>query len=209
MEADGSLILDWFSGGNSGRLSAHETSVIVCLFERMVVCEFTDQGRLLHTVRLSPEACLNNPLHAIKVNDFHLVLSHGQSKGDHHRVCLLSVDGGNVLRDCSDLRKRRLLPDDRLDSPVCVLDGRRGSVLVADRDNRRIVLLNSSLKYERILIEAERGPFTDHDSIPKDAFPERICFDETGQRLIVAVNGFSPDEGGRWKDGRILVFDLK
>lgn len=207
MEAHGSLILDWFSGGNSGRLSTHETTIIVCLFERMVVCEFSDAGRLLHTVQLSPEACLSNPLHAIKVNDFHLVLSHGHSKDDHHRVCLLNVDGGSVLRDCSELRKRRLLPDDRFNSPVCVVEGRRSAVLVADRDNGRVVLLNSNLKYERILIEAERGPFTDHDSIPTDTFPERICFDETGHQLIVAVNGFSPDR--RWTDGRILVFDLR
>ena len=52
-----------------------------------------------------------------------------------------------------------------------------GRVLVAECDNHRILLLNSELQLERVLI--------DTDSQVKLPWPSRLCYDELTSRLCV------------------------
>ena len=52
-----------------------------------------------------------------------------------------------------------------------------GRVLVAECDNHRILLLNSELQLQRVLI--------DTDSQVKLPWPARLCYDELASRLCV------------------------
>ena len=67
-----------------------------------------------------------------------------------------------------------------------------GRVLVADWCRRRILLLNSELQLQRVLI--------DTDSQVKLQRPERLCYDELRSQLYVA------DNSGKWHG--IWLFSL-
>jgi len=74
---------------------------------------------------------------------------------------------GRLLRTFTDVRHPHHLSVDS-----------EGRVLVADRRNHRILLLNSELQLQRVFIHT--------DSQVKLRWPERLCYDELRSQLYVA-----------------------
>jgi len=81
---------------------------------------------------------------------------------------------GCLLRTFTDVRAPRHLSVDS-----------EGRVLVADSYNDRILLLNSELQLQRVLI--------DTDSQVKLLWPTRLCYDELRSQLYVAHDRYSED----------------
>lgn len=181
IKLNGEFVSKWESGGNSGRLSTYESNVIVCLSDKLLVCEFSHNGKPIRQIRLSPAAGFNNLSHAIKVTSMHFVVSHGE-KDKLHRVCLVNGEG-NIIEK---FEKAKV--------PVCLLNDRRRSILVGDQEGR-IILLKSNLKFKTKLIE-------------KAGVASRISFDETEKRLFVARNKVS-SKTKDLEAGQVLVFNVK
>src|SRR6218665_3563451 len=71
------LMKKWSTGGEHGRLSTYKSNVIVCLFEKQVINEFSRDGNPIRTVPLSPDVGFNHPWHAIKVTSSLFSVCHG------------------------------------------------------------------------------------------------------------------------------------
>jgi hypothetical protein len=204
IEHTGEVIRFWSTGGRLGRLSTYGSNVILCLQDRQLINEYSPEGQLIVTVRLSPAAKLNNPLHAIKVTSTHFVVSHGDFNDELHRVCVVDLDG-EIIKECysTRLEKPNNMAISRLKVPLCLLEDKDGSIIVADTKHKRILLLSSMLKYERNLLNRDI-----EDLNGLQHFPVRLCFDDAHARLFVTVNKWN---GSRkeWKDGRIQIFNIK
>lgn len=201
MKTDGTILKHWSSGGNAGRLSVYESNVIVCLSDKLIIREFDKNGQVINTVRLSPAVGLIHPWHAIKVTSMHFIVSHGDKDDKLRRVCLVDLEG-NILKEIKEWIKPKdtiLTPPSTFDVPFCLLEDSMRSILVVDREHRKVILLNSSLKWQKTLLKTSE----------KDHFPIRLSFDETGNRLFVAVNEFTPKESKIWQRGQVLIFKVK
>ena len=84
-----------------------------------------------------------------------------------------------------DVNDRLLRTFTDVDMPVHLSVDSEGRVLVADLCNDRILLLNSELQLQRVLI--------DTDSQVKLQRPKRLCYDELRSQLYVAHGRYSED----------------
>ena len=194
IDPKGQLIKNWSTGGEHGRLSTYESNVIVCIFEKQLINEFNGDGILIDTVNLSPAVGFNHPWHAIKVTNNHFAVCHGEAKDELHRVCIVDYQG-TIKRELS--RWQTGTGEGKLNVPICLVEDNSGrSILVADRDNKKIRHLNCSLQRKENLISG------------LDGCPVRVCLDERKGRLFVAENTLLLNKR-EWKDGRVLVFNIR
>jgi hypothetical protein len=134
-------------------------------------------GKLLHRVQLSDDVI--RPRHACAIaGEAHFVVSRVMKSRDDLRCDQISKvdDSGHVITVYGD---RRGSGEQQLDDPCHVtLDPERGGVMVADSNNGRVVLLDSTLRFERVLL----SNLTVHK-------PLRLCYIEHTGRLLVALRG--------------------
>ena len=199
VDLSGKLMKKWSTGNNYGRLSAvtNEPSIILAVFNKPVIHEYSPCGPLIREINLSssPSISLINPYRAIKLANGHFVVSHGSVRGDgQHGVCLVD-DGGKVKKIFGGKRESTFL---QVNEPVCLFVDRNGFVLVADRDNHRVLLLDADLKFKRELLTGERHALR---------HPRRILLDEPNGRLFVADNKWDSKDM-TYKDGQISIFDI-
>jgi len=76
-----------------------------------------------------------------------------------------------------DVHGTVLLSFKDVDQPWHLSSDSEGHVLVADHDNHRVLLLNSQLQLQRVLV--------DTDSPVKLRWPERLCYNELTSQLYV------------------------
>lgn len=200
LDLEGNVLNQWSTDGKKGRLSTYGSNAILCLLDKQLIIEYSPDGASIITVRLSPAANLKNPLHAIKVTGECFVVSHGDINDKLHRVCVVDL-GGNVMKECKKWEKSIFAPNacTTMEVPICLLEDKERSIIVADRDNGRILLLSSMLKYKRKLVEGQQM---------LKGSPVRLCFDDAQSKLFVAVNEWSSSKK-EWKDGQILIFNIK
>src|SRR6218665_1232830 len=194
------LTKKWPTRGERGRLSTYESNVIVCLFEKQTIHEFSGEGTLINTVYLSLAFGFKHPWHAIKVASDHFVVCHGDGKDELHRVCKVNVKGDILLELKEWESKIRNEKRGKLNVPICLVGVNEGSIiLVADRNSQKIRLLDDSFHHQCNIVGKE---------MLLDGNPVRICLDEKVGQLFVAANRPKKIRGG-WTDGRIVIFDVK
>lgn len=195
---EGKLTTQWATDGGPGRLSSSESNVIACLHEKLQVCEYSGDGKLLRTISMSPALGFKHPLHAMKVTSMHFMVSHGDAGDKVHRVCVVDLKG-NVIKECSTWTKSTLVikSTEKMNVPICLAENSDRFIVVADRDNEQVLLLNSVLKFERRIIISEDSGLKYH--------PVRLAFGEKGN-LFIAENCYNKKE---WQSGRISVFATK
>lgn len=189
LDTHGKVTQKWITKGQSGRLSTYESNLIACISDKRLVLEYSSEGDLMNTVRLSPGAGFEKLWHAIKVTGKNFAVSHQIVDKDRHRVCIVDSNG-YVLQAFEELPSPRF----KMNVPICLADDRDKSVLVADSTNTRLFLLSSTLQFEKVLIKF-------------DGFPVRICLDETNGRIFVAENDRPFMSKVTWKYGRISIFN--
>lgn len=194
LESNGQLLNHWPSGGQTGRLSTYESNVVVCLYDRLLIREYSPEGELVCDVRLSPAAQLKRPLHAIKVTGMHFVVSFGEGKDTLHRVCVVDLEG-NISATHFDNSKSLK----EMKVPICLAEDSERYIIVAYKDDNRLFLLSPILEYKRTLLNDELG---------KKNYPVRLCFDESNGKLFVAVSRWSSSKN-TLDDHRILIFTVK
>ena len=211
VDPHGKLIKKWSTGSNFGySLSVtSESNVILPVYKSKTINEYYPDGQLirkvdilkvsvLKTILADPEIC--EMWHAIKLTNGHFVISLRSSQlfpgsipmlGPGHGVCIVSEDGTltcKVSYDVTYFSSTR-----NMNVPFHMFVDGNGFVMVVDRKNGRVLLLDSNLKFKReILSEEEKHGLRR---------PTRILMDESNGRLFVADNELN--------NQRILIFDVK
>lgn len=185
LDLNGTITRSWPVRYESGRISITVRCCVVtgCNTNRLSEYE-TDDGCLIHQITLDATTNVLHLWHALKLDNGHFVVGHGIASDATHGVCVIDTDG-NVLRSYEGGRSA-------LDIPMYLAFGERGTVLVADLNNMRILQMNSILDCEREIASKLSGL----------KWPYRIHFDFARSQLFVASSHFLDT----WE---ILVFEIK
>lgn len=164
---------------------------------RVVV--YTSEAVPIHDVQLPAD--IENPLYALMSSSTEtLWLSYGKLYRRMRGICELTVEG-NVVRSYEPKESHQELEDSVGHPCHLSLDAAGGRLFVADYGNDRVVLLNSDLSWNQIVVSPAK------DAIRK---PSRICYDEAERRLIVGHMGEFEGSSGWMKSlrKRVDVFRL-
>jgi len=144
--------------------------------------EYSGDGQLVREISLPSD--VTEPQHAVQLGS-HFVVSHA---GTRHRVCLLGEDG-ELRRSCGRRRRSLVEGELHLNEPRDVAVDARGRILVADKGNNRIVVLDQyQMEGRELMLPWVDGGFQG---------PWSLCLDEARDRCYV----------GEWDGGRVLIFD--
>lgn len=171
-------VVSWNVGTNPTGLSINSSNnLLVTVFKGHKLQEWTTTGALVREINLQ-QSGITNPWHSVQLAVGELLVTHA------NRVCHVD-DNGALVRSHGKTAGSAI---DQLNYPVGLVQARNGCILVADRGNNRIVILNSSLTDARPL------------SLPVDGGlcqPWALHLDESRGRLYV----------GEYEGGRLLIFD--
>jgi len=175
-----SAVKKWSAAGGPRGLSVNKQhNVVVACWWAGKVQEYTTHGALVREISLE-QAGVTRPWHAVQLSTGDYVVSEWKSAGG-----VVGIDGRVVRRYCpspsSDLGEMKY--------PTGLAVTKNDDILVADEDNNRILLVNSSLSSARKLV------------LPVDdgiRWPRGLWMDESRGRLYVG------EYGGSY---RVLVFD--
>ena len=162
-------VSNWTVGGIESKLSiAKNGNVIVASWRPARIFEYTSFGNLVREIVVNRfDANLIGLQHAIQLEGDKFLVCHTTST--RHRVCMIDYYGRVI--NCYGGNKGSGIG--QLDLPSHLAIDRNGFIFVLDRDNNRIVQLNSLLEY---ISEIE---------IQK---PVRILLNEDRRRLYVIEN---------------------
>ena len=172
-------VIKWPVDGSPMGLSVNTASnVIVTCNDGNEIREYTTSGSLVRTIKLQ-ESLVTLPSHAVQLTDSQFVVSH---HGPVYGVSLID-ERGQVKATYRNSESTKLLND-----PRGILVCKNGSILVADSDNNRILMINSSLSCARDL------PLPLNAGLKQ---PWCLYLDKSCDRLYV----------GEYSGKRVLVFD--
>ena len=181
----------WSTKNDWGRLSVSaESTIVAACFETSALREYSPQGTLLHEIKLC--STIVHPLHAIKLDNGHFVVSHGTFRDDVNRVCMVD-DAGRVTKSFGN---RKGYSSQQLDVATCLATDENGNILVLDRNNQRVLLLSPKLEFRQELLTKVNGLRR----------PVAMHLDWKSNKLYIADNNW---ENCRWNDSRVLVFNIK
>jgi len=140
---------------------------------------FTTHGTLLQNIQL--QADIGCPWHAVQLPTGQFLVSHS---GSLHRVCLLGVDGA-VVRSYGGQKGSQLA---RMNEPEGLAVDREGRILVADRYNNRLLVIDQSLSSAHEMSVCVDGGLNR---------PYSLWFDQSRRRLYI----------GEYAEGRVIVID--
>jgi len=143
------------------------------------ILEYTTNGKLVREIKLS-ESDASELMHSMQLTRDQFLLSHWRPV---HGVSVIDSTG-KVLRSYTNNQSTNT----QFNCPMQLAVAKNGCVLVADRNNKRIVILNSSLSCARDLSVSVEGGLQQ---------PHCLYLDESRGRLFVGELGGC----------RVLVFD--
>lgn len=181
---------DW----SYGLSVTNECNVILVVHQKNKLNEYSPDGTLIREIQFSPDSAIVHPWHAIKLNNGDLVVSHGSRIDTEHRVCKVDAEGHlkTSFGGTAGSAVGQLL------GPRYLALGENESVLVSDRNNKRVLLLNSDLKFKMELIPRISNGLRD---------PRKIHLDTASGRLFVADKEYNARQK-TYKNCRILVFKM-
>jgi len=182
VSSDGEDIERWLPKSPSDTLrpdtlSVTSTGLLVTSFGTPQLIQFDEVGDELRRVQLPDDV---EPRHAVESPTGTFIVSRYNVRLRQDDVSEVNTDG-EVLRQFSGSHLSSL------DTPHVAVDS-HGNILVADADNRRILLLGARLTLLRVIID-------EHQLNDKE--PMRLCYKEQSGQLLVAF----------W-DGDVEVFDV-
>ena len=182
VDINGNILKKIWQGNDWGRLSVtSESNLILAVLDKSKLLEITPDGQLVRDIKLT----IPNPWHAVKLNNDRFVVVYDRCSGGG--ICMINGKG-KVLMSPS----HRVF-DSAVFLPINVAVNRDGSLFVVDEDGGRILLLTSTLKYQREIVSKRCKK---HGLVR----PRRLFLDEHNARLLVFDDKLS--------GGRILVFDI-
>jgi len=159
-----------------------ELNVVVVSERESKLRIFTSHGIRLREIQL-PENI--RPHQAIQLHDGRFLVTHGDPCGQLNRVCLVDADGTLVVRSYGGPRGSDMT---RMNCPRGLAVDRDGRVLVADKNNHRLLVFDQSLTTAREMTVDEYL-----------RYPCELSYDQTHKRLCIGER----DE----RTGRVIVID--
>jgi len=181
VELSGSnAVKNWSVASDPRGLSVNnEHNLIVACYGANKLQEYTTHGSLVREICLQAGT---QPWHAIQLSTGDYVVSQDTSPGE---VSVVGVDG-QVVRSYEQSQTSDV---GQLELPTSLAVTKNDDILVADEDNNRIWLINSSLgSIQELALSVDGGI----------QYPWGLCLDESRGRLYVG------EYGG---DYRVLIFD--
>jgi len=177
VSSDGADIQRWLPKSASDRLmpytlSVTSTRLLVTSYHTCRLTQFDAVGNELRRVQLWRNI---EPSHAVESPTGTFIVSYHGMVGEVNT-------GGGVLRQFSS---SHLSP--AIGAPHVAVDS-HGNILVADKDNSCILLLDAQLTLRRVIVDK-------HQSYYKS--PRRLCYKEQSGQLLVGLVG-----------GEVAVFDV-
>lgn len=162
---------------------------VTCLYAQKLY-EFSSSGDVLQCIVLHPD--ISHPHHALQqVSSGRIILSHGFWSTDPlHRICV--VDSHGRSSSLQSFGREPGSSSEQLNQPVHLATTCKngGFIFVADSENCRIQMLDSSLSSNLMSIT---------DSLGQMKSPHRICLDARRGLLYAAENNLQ---------SRLFVFNL-
>ena len=193
VDPTGSVIRKWSTGKSYGfGLSVtYDSSVLLTVYNENKLIEYSPDGQLIREINLASVAGIRDAYHAIKLMNGNFVVSHGDTRDDLHRVCIVDAEG--KLKKSFGGKCGSTIG--RMNRPFYLSVDGYGSVMVADEHNSRVLLLDSELNFKREILSKKENQGL--------SVPRRILLAESNNycRLFVADNEAN--------NQRILVFDCK
>lgn len=165
-----------------------EANVISTAFEKNTLNKYSPDGQLLCEIDLSSNANICYSSHVVQMTNGNFVVNHGFLGDDIHGVCIVDADG-NLERSFGGKRGSAI---GQVNLPFHLTVDEYGFVMVVDRLNKRVLLLDSDLNLKREILSKEKHGLRD---------PWRILLDESSGLLLVADNELNNE--------RILIFTVK
>jgi len=172
VSSDGANIQHWLPKSPSDTftpwtLSVTSTRLLVTSLYPHQLIQFNEVGDELRRVQLPDDM---EPWHAVESPTATFIVSRYNEQLDQGHVSEVNT-GGEVLRQFSGSRLSSLgfTPRVAVDS--------HGNILVADFDNRRILLLDAHLRLLRVIIDEHQ----------LDKEPHRLCYKEQSEQLLVGL----------------------
>ena len=187
---NGKLLKRWTTRMGYGSISAtYDSNVVMAGFQGYIVTEYTAEGQIVREITLSAKAGLARPWHALKLTNGRLLICHGEEVDSLHRVC--EVDTSGHIR--KSFGGSGGSTPDRLLVPMCLAVDSSGGIIVADRDNSRVLALSSDLEFTGEIISSGK------DGMHR---PERLAIDQANGRLLVVHND------AYWSKCLVLVYEI-
>ena len=178
----GKLIKKWSTGDDTGfgMSVTDESNVVLTVNIKNKLNEYSPDGRLIREIKFSSVAGIFYPWHAIKLANGHFLFSHGYVAGEPHRLCVIDAEG-NLKKSFGGAPGSTI---QNMCEPVNMVIDENGFVMVVDRKNSRVLLLDSDLQFKREILSKERHGLRS---------PCGICLDETNRRLFVVDSDLKPE----------------
>jgi len=175
-------VTQWSVGSRPVGLTVNsDKNVLVVIRGERMLQQFTTHGSQLQTIRLQPD--IESPRRAIQLSSGQFVISHVENA--QHRVCLVNGKGAVVRRfggtRGSDLTK--------MDMPAGLAVDEHGNILVADRGNNRLLVLDPTLTSAHEMPVSVDGGLKSPLSLWYDKSRGRLYVGEgSGSRVIIIDN---------------------
>ena len=194
IDPDGNVQHKWKTKCKDSRLSiTYEFNVIITSSDKNKIEEYSPDGELVCLIEWPSSVGIIAPWITFKQRENEYIVSYGDRGDPDHRVCVIDLKG-NIKYNFGGKKGSN---NYQLNVPVHMAAYFDGRMLVADKDNRRLVLLSPELKFLKSL-------FSSSEYL---RLPNRVCLDEKHKRLFVAdnkhVSSLNP-----WGEGRVFVFDM-
>jgi len=164
-----------------------DSNVLVTFYRRRRVVEYTPDWDMVFQTIIKDEIIY--PIHSVKLSNGLLAVCHGTSNEATHRVCIINNDGSLQ----KSFGERRGAGFGKFNFPTYLAVDRSDNILVADRDNGRVLVLNSSFTVTTELLTKKE----------KLRRPRVLLLDEANSRLVVA------DCNEDIRDGQVFIFNVK
>jgi hypothetical protein len=130
-------------------VNSERNLLVTCSWSHTLI-EYTTRGKFVREIQL--QRGVNYPHHAIQLDKNRYLVSHGDDKS-LHRVCLVDAKGRVLL----SYGNERGSETGQLNAPQQLAIDTNGLIFVADQDNNRIAVLDSTLWWSRDLLEGGGG----------------------------------------------------
>ena len=159
-------------------------NVLVTCLDARKLKEYTTHGDIVREIAL--EESVTHPQHSVQLRSGQFIVCHDWYT-ELHRLCIVGVEG-RVTKSYGGPPGSAA---GQVDVPLRLVVDRQGYILVADVNNKRVLLSNASLDDVRELV-------TEGD-VSRPWTPGRLCLDEKRGRLYVA----------EWNSDDVLVLQVK
>jgi len=181
VELSGSnAVMKWYVASNPAGLTVNRAQNLLVVSEgENKLQEFTTVGTLLQNIQLQSDAA--SPLHAVDMGNGQFVVGSHEPQYD---VCLVDSTGA-VVRSYRGQTSSQMM---KMNYPTGLAVDKHGNILVADEENNRLLVLDSSLSSAHEMSVSVHGGLMGPWSLWYDKSRGRLYIGELGGGRVIVID---------------------